>query len=306
MLFGLFNPKDKKEVILNNFKNISQYHGIKIETIDETGILYISFGNSTFKVNLDNATKAYEVYGHKVSYVMDILRGLLSYSTQFPSEWNAAKNNVFISLIPNSHEFSDFIPFDINTKHANNLVREKVTDEFSKAYVYVYNKPYTDTLDFWDKGHLWTSTNGEIHSWINNEDLKKWNITGAELDEQANRNADRYLETNAGSGYDLLGYRKDENRKLGLFEIEYGTNLRPALLFSSSMKERVKNNFSYPFYAAIPSRGYCLFFSEDDFSFFSNRIGKEIVSQYENSPYPITTEILKFSEKGVEAVGKFA
>ena len=71
------------------------------------------------------------------------------------------------------------------------------------------------------------------------------------------------------------------------------------------MKSKVKVNFGFPFYAVIPVRDFCYIFSEKDFDFFAGIIGKVVVDEYKKSGYPITTEIIKFSDKGVEAVGKY-
>ncbi len=71
------------------------------------------------------------------------------------------------------------------------------------------------------------------------------------------------------------------------------------------MKEKVKQDFGFPFYAVIPVRDFCYIFSGKDFDFFSGRIGKVVVDEYKQSGYQITTEILKFTDKGVEAVGQY-
>ena len=71
------------------------------------------------------------------------------------------------------------------------------------------------------------------------------------------------------------------------------------------MKEKVKKEFGFPFYAVIPVRDFCYIFSENDFDFFSDRISQIVVDEYKKSGYPITTEILKFTDKGVEAVGQY-
>ena len=157
------------------------------------------------------------------------------------------------------------------------FLHSKITDEFSKVYVH----------------------NGQDKlTWITNHDLKKWNITETELDIQANNNADKLLKITPIT-FDII-----ENRKLGLLEVEH-TTLKGALLFAPTMKEKIKTDFGFPFYAVIPVRDFCYIFSEKDFEFISGRIGKVVVDEYKQSGYPITTEILKFTDKGIEAVGKY-
>lgn len=265
MLLGLFGCKSKKtkDFVFDEFKSQIEKYGMKIDSVDKTELIYISQGDATLKVSLDNVRKNYE-RDKDTSHISDLVQTLVSYSIELPSNWTDAKNSIYISLFPNDYEFNDFL-------------HSKITDEFSKVYVYSGQDRLT---------------------WITEEDLKKWNVTVRDLDEQANNNADELLSVTPIS-YDTI-----ENRKLGLIEIEHAS-LKAALLFAPSMKEKLKEHFGFPFYAVIPVRDFCYIFSEKDFDFFSKRIGDVVVDEYKKSGYPITTEILKFSQKGVEAVGRY-
>ncbi|RXM45414.1 hypothetical protein BOW55_16090 [Flavobacterium sp. YO12] len=82
-------------------------------------------------------------------------------------------------------------------------------------------------------------------------------------------------------------------------------SLKSSCLFSSNFKNLVQNNIGFPFYAVIPVRDFCYVFAEEDFDYFSQYLGTVVLEEYSGSGYPITTEILKFSETGVEAIGKY-
>jgi len=82
-------------------------------------------------------------------------------------------------------------------------------------------------------------------------------------------------------------------------------SLKSSCLFSSKIKDLVENNIGFPFYAVIPVNDFCYIFAEEDFEYFSQRLGSVVLDEYNNSGYPITTEILKFSETAVEAIGKY-
>ncbi|WP_316845806.1 hypothetical protein [Pedobacter psychrodurus] len=264
-MFGLFGSKNnkKKDFVFEEFKSQIESKGMKIDSVDATGLIYISQGELELKVSLDNVRRNYE-RDKDESYISDLVQTLLSYSIELPSKWEDAKDGIFISLFPNDHDFQDFLQF-------------KITDEFCKVYVFsVENKLI----------------------WITKDDLKKWNITETELDKQANVNADKLLEKTP------ITFDTIENRKLGLIELEH-TTLKAALLFAPAMKEKVKADFGFPFYAVIPVRDFCYIFSETDFEFFSGRIGKVVVDEYKQSGYPITTEVLKFTDEGVEAIGRY-
>lgn len=258
-LFGCNNPK--KDFIFDEFKTQIEKEGMKIDSIDETELIYITKGDVTLEVSLDNVRRNYERDKDK-THISDLVKTLVDYSVDIPANWNDAKENIFISLYPSDYDFKDFV----NTK---------VTDQINKIYLHSENDRFT---------------------WISKADLKKWNITDSDLENQAQKNADRILAESK------IKFDTIENRKLGMLESEY-TNLKSAILFAPSMKERVKTDFSYPFYAVIPVRDFCYIFSEKDFEFFSQRIGPVVVDEFKQSGYPITTEILKFSDDGIKTVG---
>ena len=260
---GKFKTNKKKDFVFDEFKSQIESKGMKIDSVDENGLIYISQGELTLKISLENVRRNY-LRDKDESHISDLVQTLVSYSIALPSNWTEAKDDIFISLFPNDFDFQNFL-------------HVKITDKFSK--VYVHNKQ--DKL-----------------SWINKEDLKKWNISEIELDIQANNNADKLLKTTP------INFDTIDNRKLGLIEVENIT-LKGALLFAPTMKEKIKEDIGFPFYAVIPVRDFCYIFSEKNFEFFSGRIGKVVVDEYKQSGYPITTEILKFTDKGVEAVGQY-
>jgi hypothetical protein len=157
------------------------------------------------------------------------------------------------------------------------FIFENVTEEFSKVYVHSGDDKFT---------------------WITKDDIKRWGISEIELDKQAFQNASILLDSSTIS-FELI-----EDRKLGMINAEHDS-LKGALLFAPNLKEKVKPDFGFPFYAVIPVRDFCYIFSETDFDFFAERLGTTVVQEYKESGYPITPEILKFTENRVEAIGKY-
>ncbi len=266
VMLVLFGCKDsnKKDFVFNEFKSQIEKQGMKIDSVDETGLIYISQDELTLEISLDNVRRNYERDKDK-SHISGLVQILTSHSIELPINWTEAKEEIYISLFPNDNDFND-------------CLHTKITDEFSKVYVHSGQDKFT---------------------WITKEDLEKWKITETELDKQANNNADKLLEKTS------ITFDTIENRKLGLIEVEHAT-LKGALLFAPTMKDKVKKDFGFPFYAVIPVRDFCYIFSEKDFAFFSERIGKIVLEEYKQSGYPITTEILKFTDKGVKAVGQYS
>ena len=262
ILNGLFGcNKPKKDFVFDEFKSQIEKEGMKIDSIDETELIYITKGEITLEVSLDNVRRNYKRDNDK-THISDLVKTLVDYSIDIPTNWSDAKKNIFISLYPNDFDFKDFINI-------------KVTNKTNKVYLHNDNDRFT---------------------WISNTDLEKWNITDSDLENQAQKNADRILAKSQ------IKFDTIENRKLGMLESKH-VNLKSALLLAPSMKEKVKTDFSYPFYAVIPVRDFCYIFSEKDFEFFSQRIGPVVIDEFKQSGYPITTELLKFSDDGIKTVG---
>lgn len=265
MLFGIFSCKDSKksDFVFEEFKTQIEKKGMRIDSVDEEGLIYISKGDWKLKISLDNVRRNY-ARDKDTSYISDLVQTAANSTIEIPENWIDAKNDIYISLFPNDNDFKDYL-------------NKKITDDISKVYIHIGNNKLT---------------------WLTKDNLTKWNISEVELDTQASINADKLLQQT------LISFDTIENRKIGLINTS-DTYLKGALLFAPAMKEKVKADLGFPFYAVIPVRDFCYIFSDKDYDFFSNRIGRIVVDEYKQSGYPITTEILKFTEKGVEAVGKY-
>ena len=263
MALGLFGCTDnkKKDFVFDEFKLQIESNGMKIDSVDKTGLIYISQGDLTLQISLDNVRKNYE-RDKDETHISNLVQTIVSYNIEVPKNWEDAKNDIYISLFPNDFDFQD-------------ILHKQITDEFSKIYIH--------------RG------NGKL-TWITKDDIREWSITESELEIQANNNADKLLAQTP------ILIDTFESRKLGFFDVD---NLKAALLFAPTMKEKIMADFGFPFYAVIPVKDFCYIFSEQDFDFYSARIGNVVVEEYKKSGYPITTEILKFTNEGVKAVEKY-
>ncbi|WP_143019661.1 hypothetical protein [Niabella drilacis] len=265
MLFGLFSCKHnrKKDDVFEVFKSQMEKQGMKIDSVDEEGLVYVTKDDLTLKISLDNLRKDY-ARDKDTAVITDFVKTMASYTLDLPASWEEVKDDIYISLFPGDYAFEDFL-------------NETVTENVSKVYVH--------------------RKSGEL-TWVSGEDLNKWNITSELLAAQADENANKLLER-VSIKIDMV-----EGHKLGFIDVEQ-TTLKGALLFASGMKKKLRADFGVPFYAVIPVRDFCYLFSEKDLDFFSKKMGPTVVEEYRQSAYPITTEILKFTDKGVESVGKY-
>jgi hypothetical protein len=170
--------------------------------------------------------------------------------------------------------FKSLFPNDYDYK---DFVHEHITDEFGAIYIF--------------------DAEGSF-AWISREDLSNWGITTSELAKQADLNGNRVLKDS------VLEVTLIEERKLGILETKH-VALKSSLLFNSGFKGIAIPEFGTPFYAVIPVRDFCYIFGAADLDFFASRLGKTVVREFKESGYPITTEVLEFSDEGVKAIGKY-
>lgn len=255
----MFNSED---LVFNTFKTQLESKGLAIDSIDKDGFILINVEESELKVSLDNVRRNYERDSDD-SYITDLVNTIVSHSSK-KEDWENIKEKIYVQFFPNDFEFE-------------NLIYEKVTNEFSKVFM--------------------VNTNNNF-SFISEDDLIDWNLDLEQLKNQVDLNLDFFLDKVQIEVEDV------DNHKLGMIDIEE-VWLKSACLFSSKIKDLVQNNIGFPFYAVIPVRDFCYIFGEQDFEYFSERLGSVVVEEYEKSGYPITTEILKFSENGVKAMGKY-
>jgi hypothetical protein len=172
------------------------------------------------------------------------------------------------------HIFMSFYPsgFDFT-----NLIYIPVTQHFSAGFVY---------------------GSGTTHVIIGQDELDAWEIDAEQLRDQAFANAEVLLRQSA------VSFTEVEGRRLGYIETEWDA-LKGALLFSYGFKEQMGVELGYPFYGIFPVRDFCYVFSETDFDFFTERLGAVVKDEYLGSGYPVTTEILKFTQDDVESIGAY-
>lgn len=154
----LFRKNKQKDFVLDQFKVQVENKGMKIESIDETELIFIKKGNLTLKVSLNNVRKNYE-RDKDETHISDLVETLVDYFIQIPENWDLVKNDIYISLQPNEFNSKEFINF-------------KITNEIDKVYLHTGNDKF---------------------SLISKNDLSKWNITESDLYNQAQKNADKIL-----------------------------------------------------------------------------------------------------------------
>ncbi len=264
IISGLFScKKTKDDVVLKEFKNQIAVQGLKIDSIDDTELIYIQKGETTLKISLNNLRKDYNRDKDK-SIIADFVKIIADLDADESYSWNSIKENVFISLYPYDYKI-------------DGLIFESVTDSLNQIYV-------VNVEDKFD--------------WVLKEHIEEWDITENQLKEQALKNGNKIAKLAQ------LKTEEIEGRKLGYIDTEYH-NLESAILLSDAFKLKIESEFGFPYYFVIPNRDFCYIFSKNNFDFFSKRIGNVVLEEFNNSSYPLSTEIIEVSQNKLNVVGAF-
>lgn len=254
-----------QDIVLERFKTRLEDLGLTIDKMDDEGLIHIEHGENTLKISLDNVRKSYEQEGN-FDHLDNLIHSIHDYIMGVPiPEWNESREKVFLSLFPSNTDFQDYLI-------------ESVTNDFYKHYVYYDNGQYI---------------------WLNHRQLEEWQIDEQTFKEQVDRNMNTLLDS---SNIEVV--ETESGARLAYFDTEID-GLKSALLFSRNLKDKISPILGFPIYCVLPVRDFCYMFGEKDKDDLINALGKTVLNEYQHSGYEITTEIIKFSDDGIEAVGKY-
>jgi hypothetical protein len=254
-----------EDIVLERFRSRIEDLGLSIDHIDDDGLIFITAGDEIFQISLDNVRKSYEQEGGFDH--LDSLIASLHNSLIEPEfpEWAKAKENVFLSLFPSDFNYDD-------------IVYEPVSKDFIKHYVYYEHERY---------------------NWITLPQLEKWRIDEATLKAQVYDNMNMLLDASTIKTTTL-----ESGEMLAYFETEM-EGLKSALLFAGNLKEKLQPVLGWPVYAVLPLRDFCYIFSEKDKSTLTELLADTVIKAYQEQGYEITSEIIRISDVGIQAIGKY-
>lgn len=180
--------------------------------------------------------------------------------------WSEARHTLLPAMLP------------VDMRELDSTVHKPVTDSMSMVLV----QNLTDQL-----------------VWVQQHHATEWKQSEAELFRTAYANlADALKKTEIKSA-------TLEGHPYGIVTAEesYLDSLVP---LSPAFKAKVQKQFGWPVYAIIPVRDLCFIFSQKEYKFFSKRFASTVLAEFNESPYPVTRELLKVSDEGITAVGYYA
>lgn len=136
---------------------------------------------------------------------------------------------------------------------------------------------------------------GQIR-FVRSSDLKDWKVTAedawevafAELERRASRTEVEILP--AG--------------ELVVASIFASEPYKASLLLARNLKERLPSSLGWPVIAVAPARDFVYLVRKTDFE-KAGGLGAIVLREFNNSGYPISTEVWEISDTGMDAVGYY-
>lgn len=132
-------------------------------------------------------------------------------------------------------------------------------------------------------------------TWVSSRMCDDWGVTIEQASSAAAANQDRLLDGIQVQIDDIDG------NALGMIPID--SPYKASVIFARKFKELIEPVLSWPVLAVIPCRDFI--YVVGDNSPLVEKIGAVVVDEFRNSGYPITTEVLRISDEGIEATGKY-
>ena len=140
------------------------------------------------------------------------------------------------------------------------------------------------------------SPTGSLISWVGIEDLEGLNLTEEEASRAAYANLDREL------GKADLDINVIEGVKLG--SLLCGLPFQASLVLAPSFAHVVQFRIGWPLYVVVPARDFVVFWDRSQTQ-FTSKIGPTVVHEFQESAYPITTEVFELTSAHLKAIGAF-
>ncbi len=140
-----------------------------------------------------------------------------------------------------------------------------------------------------------TTADRGLVTWITPRHLSEWGVSIDEVRHTAGANLDQMLAVGGLEVGDI------GELKVGMVPID--SPLKASVIFAPSFHGYVQE-IGWPVLALVPCRDFIYILSERDAQHLA-RFGEVVQREYRQSPYPITTEVLRVGPSGIDAVGRF-
>lgn len=132
-------------------------------------------------------------------------------------------------------------------------------------------------------------------TWVTKKMCEKWGVTPEEVGAAAAVNQDKLL--------DGIALEVDVVRGSALGMVPLASAYKASVIFAPGFKAFVEAALGWPVLVVIPCRDFIYVVAND--SPLVGHLGAVVVREFGGSGYPITTEVMRVSDGGIEAIGNF-
>lgn len=198
---------------------------------------------------------------------------------------------------------------EVITRFVDHILRFSPSDRpWSEARTFLFWSTEPTVTHFGDSIHagvsdevsrVLTLTDSEWSKviWVTPAMCERWGVSIEDACAAAWINQDRLLdgiELETSSGGDRLN-------TLGMIPVD--PPYKASTIFAAAFKKLVEPALGWPVLVVLPCRDFVYVIAEG--SPLLNKLGSVVVNEFKNSGYPITTEVLRVSDDGIEALGRF-
>jgi len=133
-------------------------------------------------------------------------------------------------------------------------------------------------------------------TWVSPEILTKLGVSYEVAGQVAYANLSKELSASSIEYSDIDGVR--------LGRINTKLPFKTALILAPNLREVAGPVLGWPLLAVTPDRDF-LYLWDARNSDFTGRVGSVVVREFNEAPYPISTEVFSISDNGIEAIGEF-
>jgi hypothetical protein len=132
--------------------------------------------------------------------------------------------------------------------------------------------------------------------WLAPACLETWGLELDALRGAAGENLDALLR---GKRLEIAGER---GRRLGMVSVD--SPLKASVIFAPCFKRFVAADLGWPVLVVIPCRDFMYVIADEDRELLG-AVGTVVQREFRESGYPLTTEVLRISDDGIESIGHF-
>ncbi len=134
-------------------------------------------------------------------------------------------------------------------------------------------------------------------TWLNPDAPSRWHTDTEQLHQIALANLDRLLQQTTLEIQDARGHQ------LGMLSID--SAFKGSLLLAPGLRALVEPALGWPVCAVVPCRDFLFLFADADKDALIPMLAAAVMTEYETSPYPVTNEVWRISDDGIEALGAY-